>query len=96
MTYTFILPLWANLFEYGYFKSESLSAVFMTVGTVTYIISLTFIPVAIKKGLNKKVILSIGSLLGIISDLVMAPLFFFHSEKNYGWTVSGLLFAGFA
>jgi hypothetical protein len=68
----------------------------MTVGTITYIMSLTFIPVAIKKGLNKRVILSIGSLLGILSDLIMAPLFFFHSEKSFGWTVSGLLFAGFA
>lgn len=68
----------------------------MTVGTITYILSLTFIPIAIKKGMNKKVILSVGSILGVVSDLVMAPLFFFHSEKSFGWTVSGLLFAGFA
>lgn len=96
LTYTYILPLWANLFEFGYNEPESLSAVFMTTSTFTYILSLTIIPIVLKKGMNKKIILQIGSILGIISDFVMAPPFFFHAEKTYVWTVSGLLFAGLA
>ena len=49
LTYCYILPLWANEMLYGYGISNSTSAIYMTVGTLTYILSLLVIPVILKK-----------------------------------------------